>query len=138
MKAARIVKLNEPLQIQELQTPTSKGTQVLVKIQSSGVCHSDVHVWKGYYEGIGGQQLKTIDRGVKYPLTLGHEIAGIVDSFGEQVEGFSKNEMVELVSLAKRGIIKPVVSERFKLDQAREALSKLKDGKITGRGVINP
>ncbi|MFL6325149.1 MAG: zinc-binding dehydrogenase [Nitrososphaeraceae archaeon] len=46
--------------------------------------------------------------------------------------------MVELVSLAKRGIIKPVVSERFKLDQAREALSKLKDGKITGRGVINP
>ena len=94
MKAARIVKLNEPLQIQELQTPTPKGTQVLVKIQSSGVCHSDVHVWEGYYEGIGGQQLKTTDRGVKYPLTPGHEIAGIVDSFGEQVEGFSKNEKV--------------------------------------------
>jgi len=50
----------------------------------------------------------------------------------------SISEMVELVSLAKRGIIKPVVSERFKLDQATEALSKLKDGKITGRGVINP
>jgi alcohol dehydrogenase, propanol-preferring len=94
MKAARIVKLNEPLQVQELQTPTSKGTQVLVKIQSFGVCHSDVHVWEGYYEGIGGQQLKTIDRAVKYPLTLGHEIAGIVDSFGEQIEGFSKNEKV--------------------------------------------
>jgi alcohol dehydrogenase, propanol-preferring len=94
MKAARIVKLNEPLQVQELQTPTPKGTQVLVKIQSSGVCHSDVHVWEGYYEGIGGQQLKTTDRGVKYPLTPGHEIAGIVDSFGEQVEGFSKNEKV--------------------------------------------
>jgi propanol-preferring alcohol dehydrogenase len=94
MKAARIVKLNEPLQIQELQTPTPKGTQVLVKIQSSGVCHSDVHVWEGYYEGIEGQQIKTTDRGVKYPLTPGHEIAGIVDSFGEQVEGFSKNNQV--------------------------------------------
>jgi propanol-preferring alcohol dehydrogenase len=94
MKAARIVKVNEPLQVQELQTPTPKGTQVLVKIQSSGVCHSDVHVWEGYYEGIGGQQLKTIDRGVKYPLTPGHEIAGIVDSLGDQVEGFSKNEKV--------------------------------------------
>jgi len=46
--------------------------------------------------------------------------------------------MVELVSLAKRGIIKPIVSDRFKLDQATEALSKLKDGKIIGRGVINP
>ena len=94
MKAARIVKLNEPLQVQELQTPTPKGTQTLVKVQSVGVCHSDVHVWEGYYEGIGGQPLKTTDRGVKYPLTPGHEIAGIVEGLGEQVEGFSKNERV--------------------------------------------
>jgi propanol-preferring alcohol dehydrogenase len=94
MKAARIVKVNEPLQVQELQTPKPKGSQILVKVQSSGVCHSDVHAWEGYYEGISGQQLKTTDRGVKYPLTPGHEIAGIVDSLGEQVEGFSKNEKV--------------------------------------------
>jgi alcohol dehydrogenase, propanol-preferring len=94
MKAAKIVKLKEPLQVQELQTPTAKGTQVLIKIQSSGVCHSDVHVWEGYYEGIDGQTLKTTDRGVKYPLTPGHEIAGIVDGLGEQAEGFSKNEKV--------------------------------------------
>jgi propanol-preferring alcohol dehydrogenase len=94
MKAARIVKVNEPLQVQELQTPTPKGTQILVKVQSVGVCHSDVHVWEGYYEGIGGQPLKTTDRGVKYPLTPGHEIAGIVDGLGEQAEGFSKNEKV--------------------------------------------
>jgi propanol-preferring alcohol dehydrogenase len=50
----------------------------------------------------------------------------------------SISEMVELVSLAKRGVIKPVISEQFKLEQATEALSKLKDGKIMGRGVINP
>ncbi|MGB6594486.1 MAG: zinc-binding dehydrogenase, partial [Candidatus Nitrosopolaris sp.] len=48
------------------------------------------------------------------------------------------SDMIELVSLAQRGVIKPVVSEKFKLDQATEALSKLKDGKIAGRGVINP
>jgi alcohol dehydrogenase, propanol-preferring len=94
MKAARIVKVNEPLQVQELQTPAPKGSQALIKIQSSGVCHSDVHVWEGYYEGIDGQPLKTTDRGVRYPLTPGHEIAGIVDSLGDQVEGFSKNEKV--------------------------------------------
>jgi propanol-preferring alcohol dehydrogenase len=94
MKAARILRVNEPLQVQELQTPKPKGSQVLIKIQSSGVCHSDVHVWEGYYEGIDGQPLKTADRGVKYPLTPGHEIAGIVDGLGEQVEGFSKNDKV--------------------------------------------
>jgi propanol-preferring alcohol dehydrogenase len=32
MKAARIVKVNEPLQVQELQTPMPKGSQVLIKI----------------------------------------------------------------------------------------------------------
>ena len=94
MKAARIVNVNEPLQIQELQKPKPKGSQILIKVQSVGVCHSDVHVWEGYYEGIGGQPLKTTDRGVKYPLTPGHEMAGIVDSLGEQVKGFDKNEKV--------------------------------------------
>jgi alcohol dehydrogenase, propanol-preferring len=48
------------------------------------------------------------------------------------------NEMLELVSLAEREVIKPVVSDKFKLDQATEALQMLKDGKIIGRGVINP
>ena len=94
MNAARIVNVNEPLQVQDVQTPKPKDSQILVKVQSVGVCHSDVHVWEGYYEGISGQQLKTTDRGVKYPLTPGHEIAGIVDSLGEQVEGFSKYEKV--------------------------------------------
>jgi alcohol dehydrogenase, propanol-preferring len=50
----------------------------------------------------------------------------------------SLKDMVELVSLAKRGVIKPIVSNRFKLDQAGVALQMLKDGKIVGRGVINP
>jgi propanol-preferring alcohol dehydrogenase len=38
--------------------------------------------------------------------------------------------MIGLVSLARRGVIKPVVSNRFKLDQATEALTMLKDGKF--------
>jgi alcohol dehydrogenase, propanol-preferring len=42
MKAARIVKVNEPLQVQELQTPKPKGLQILIKVQSSGVCHSEL------------------------------------------------------------------------------------------------
>src|SRR6476469_3817317 len=94
MKSARIVEVNKPLQVQELETPKPKGQQVLIKVQSSGVCHSDIHLWEGGYEGPGGQLLKTTDRGVKYPLTPGHEIAGIVDSLGEEAEGFSKNEKV--------------------------------------------
>lgn len=94
MQAARIVSVNEPLELKQLDTPKPKGSQVLVQVKSSGVCHSDIHLWEGGYQGPEGQFLKTTDRGVKYPVTPGHEIAGLVDSLGEQVEGLSKNDEV--------------------------------------------
>src|SRR5919198_395519 len=94
MNAAQIVKPKESLQIQHLQTPKPKGSQVLIKVNSSGVCHSDIHLWEGGYEGPSGQFLKTTDRGVKYPLTPGHEIAGTVESMGEEAEGFNENQKV--------------------------------------------
>ena len=86
MEAARIIKPKESLQIEQIETPKPKGSQVLIKINSSGVCHSDIHLWQGGYEGPGGQFLKTTDRGVKYPLTPGHEIAGTIESMGEEAQ----------------------------------------------------
>jgi alcohol dehydrogenase, propanol-preferring len=47
-------------------------------IKSLSVCHSDIHLWEGGYEGIAEQFLKITDRGVKYPLTPGHEVAWVV------------------------------------------------------------
>jgi len=94
MKAARIVKPKESLEVQQLETPKPRGSQVLIRVESSGVCHSDIHLWEGGYEGPGGQLLKTTERGVKYPLTPGHEIAGLVDSLGEEAEGFTKKDKV--------------------------------------------
>jgi propanol-preferring alcohol dehydrogenase len=50
----------------------------------------------------------------------------------------SITDLIELVSLARRGVIRPIISNRVNLDQATEALTMLKNGKILGRGVINP
>ena len=94
MNTAQIIRPKESLEIQHLETPKPKGSQVLIKVNSAGVCHSDIHLWEGGYEGPSGQFLKTTDRGVKYPLTPGHEIAGTVESIGEEAEGFSKNQKV--------------------------------------------
>ena len=95
MQASRIITPKEPLEVQTIDTPKPRGSQVLVKVQSSGVCHSDIHLWDGGYTGIGGQIMKTTDRGVKYPLTPGHEIAGIVAELGEDAkEAFSQDEKV--------------------------------------------
>src|SRR5919201_3968355 len=94
MKASQIIKPKESLQVKEIETPKPKGLQVLVKVLSSGVCHSDIHLWEGGYQSSKGQFLKATDRGVKYPLTPGHEIAGVIDSLGDQAEGFTNNEKV--------------------------------------------
>jgi propanol-preferring alcohol dehydrogenase len=46
--------------------------------------------------------------------------------------------MLELLGLAKRGVINPIISKRYKLDDANVALEDLKARKILGRAVINP
>ena len=94
MQAAQIVKVKKPLEIEELDVPQPKGSEILIRVKAAGVCHSDIHLWEGGYEGPGGKFLKTSDRGVKYPLTPGHEVAGIVDSMGEEAEGFVKKDKV--------------------------------------------
>lgn len=95
MKASQIIKPKEDLQIKDINTPKPNGSQVLIKVKSCGVCHSDIHLWEGGYEGPGGEFLKTTDRGVKYPLTPGHEIAGVISDLGGNAkETFKKDENV--------------------------------------------
>ena len=94
MKAARIIKPKEPLRIEELNTPNPKGNQVLVRVKASGVCHSDIHLWEGGYAGPRDTFMRVEDRGVKFPLTPGHEIAGIVERIGDDVAGISEGDEV--------------------------------------------
>ena len=94
MKSARITGPNEPLKVSESDTPKPQGTQVLVKVSSVGVCHSDLHLWEGGYDLGDGQFMKVTDRGVKYPVTPGHEIVGIVEEIGDGVSDISKGDEV--------------------------------------------
>lgn len=48
------------------------------------------------------------------------------------------NDMLELLGLAKRGVINPIISKRYSLSEANVALEDLKNRKILGRAVINP
>ncbi|PIN97261.1 MAG: zinc-binding alcohol dehydrogenase, partial [Nitrosopumilus sp. CG10_big_fil_rev_8_21_14_0_10_33_7] len=47
-------------------------------------------------------------------------------------------DMVELLDLARKGTINPMISKRYSLDAANTALEDLKARKIVGRAVINP
>ena len=78
----------------EREAPTPQGSEVLLKILASGVCHSDLHIWDGYYEIGGGKRLMLADRGIKLPLTMGHENVGEVVAVGSQVTRFSPGSRV--------------------------------------------
>ena len=93
MKAARIVEPQKPLQISEVDTPKPTGVQVLVKVKAAGVCHSDLHLWEGGYD-TGDGFMKVTDRGVKFPVTPGHEISGTVAEIGDAVQGISVGDNV--------------------------------------------
>jgi D-arabinose 1-dehydrogenase-like Zn-dependent alcohol dehydrogenase len=74
----------QPLELVQRDTPQPQGTEVLVRVQAAGLCHSDLHIWEGYYDLGGGKKLSLADRGIKLPLTLSHEICGEVVAAGPQ------------------------------------------------------
>lgn len=94
MKAARIIGPNERLSVQELPQPKPSTNQVVVKVKSEGVCHSDLHLWEGGYDLGDGVFMKVTDRGVKYPVTPGHEIVGTISEMGQGVTGYSVGDEV--------------------------------------------
>lgn len=94
MKVAQIVEPNEPLRVLEMDIPKPKESQVVVKVRAAGVCHSDLHLWEGGYDLGDGTFLKVTDRGVKYPVTPGHEIVGEVYDVPSGVTNVSKGDQV--------------------------------------------
>ena len=54
MESQVITEFGKPLQRIEGPTPEPKGTEVLVRVEHCGVCHSDIHIHDGYF-GLGGE-----------------------------------------------------------------------------------
>ena len=82
MKAVRLVEINQPLQLAEIPVPSIGKRDLLVRVRAAGICHSDVHYRAG--------------KSPVYPLpmTLGHEVAGVVESAGEEVTRFKPGDRV--------------------------------------------
>jgi len=81
MRRQSLVKFDAPLCETIVETPKPAASEVLVRIERCGLCHSDLHIQDGYADLGGGRKLDTT-RGMTLPFTLGHEIAGIVEEVG--------------------------------------------------------
>lgn len=84
-KAAIAWEPGRPLTIEDVQVDPPKTNEVRVKIVASGVCHTD---WAYLYETGEGMTNRP------YPLVLGHEGAGVVESVGPGVSRFSPGDKV--------------------------------------------
>ncbi|HEY4142761.1 MAG TPA: alcohol dehydrogenase, partial [Pseudolabrys sp.] len=87
MRMFQVCQCGAPLQLNEKPTPQPTGSEILLKTVAAGVCHSDIHIWDGYYELGAGKRLQLLDRGIKLPLTMGHENVGEVVAVGPDVKG---------------------------------------------------
>ncbi len=61
--------------------PKPTGSEVLLRVDRCGVCHSDLHMQDGYFLLGDGKQLD-VRAGRTLPFTLGHEIAGVIEAAG--------------------------------------------------------
>lgn len=131
MKAARITEPNEPLNVEEIELPQLEGSEVLVKVKATGVCHSDIHLWEGGYQGTGNTFIKATDRGVRYPLTPGHEIAGTVEEMGKKVQDtnkFIKRDQVIVYPWIGEGLCPACIAGKENLCDDPNSLGIYRDG----------
>ncbi|MET0991639.1 MAG: zinc-binding dehydrogenase [Lacisediminihabitans sp.] len=84
MKAWQFVEQGEPLTLNDVQEPTAGPDDVIIDVKAAGICHSDV----GYLNGTLTPVLAF------HPITLGHEIAGVVSAIGENVDTFAVGDRV--------------------------------------------
>lgn len=82
MRCAQIPGPKQPFQIIEKEIPSPKRGQARVKVQACGVCHSDSFTKEGLFPGI------------QYPRVPGHEIAGVIDAIGEDVQEWKVGQRV--------------------------------------------
>ena len=87
MRMFQVCTCGQPLQLQEQPTPKPQGTEVLLKVLAAGVCHSDLHLADGWFDMGGGKRMSLTDRGMKLPVTLGHENVGEVVALGPDAKG---------------------------------------------------
>jgi D-arabinose 1-dehydrogenase-like Zn-dependent alcohol dehydrogenase len=82
MRAVQVSQRGGPFELVERDVPSPGRGDALVRVHACGICHSDSYAKEGGFPG------------VSYPLVPGHEIAGVVESLGDEVEGWEPGQRV--------------------------------------------
>src|SRR6516164_1677411 len=88
MKAARMHEYGKDPILEDVPVPDIQPDEILVNVRACGMCRSDVQLIDGYFR-------KYVD--IPTPITLGHEIVGVVSKIGSIVpktSGFKEGDHV--------------------------------------------
>jgi D-arabinose 1-dehydrogenase-like Zn-dependent alcohol dehydrogenase len=118
----------QPLECNEQATPEPKGTEVLLKVLAAGVCHSDLHLADGWFDLGGGKRLSLADRGMKLPVTLGHENVGEVVALGPDAKGVKVGDRVLVDPWIGCGTCGPCLRNEDNLCTAMRSLGVFSNG----------
>ena len=128
MKSLQLTEFGKPLEWTELDKPTPKGNEVLLKVDACGVCHSDLHIWEGYYELGDDERMYIAERGVNLPMTMGHEVVGTVEETGSDVKGVNKGETRLIYPWIGCGECKYCRTDRMQMCLTPSSLGVFSDG----------
>jgi D-arabinose 1-dehydrogenase-like Zn-dependent alcohol dehydrogenase len=82
MRAVQVTEQGGPFELVERDVPSPGPDEALVRVQACGICHSDSFAKNGGFPG------------VSHPLIPGHEIAGVIESLGDAVQGWQPGQRV--------------------------------------------
>lgn len=116
MKAVRLVQAGRPLERHDIPVPQPGPRDVLVRVKAAGICHSDAHYRAGK------------SRVHPLPLTLGHEVAGVVEELGADVDTYRAGERVCLHYLATCGVCEWCAQEHEQFCTTGQMIGKYRDG----------
>lgn len=85
MRALQIRAYGAPLALNHLPDPTPQGSEVIIRVASCGMCHSDLHIHAGGFHA-GGGMIQSVEGSHSLPHTLGHEIEGHIAALGPAAE----------------------------------------------------
>ncbi len=77
-----LVEWGKPFKKRQQAMPKPEGAAVLARVTAAGLCHSDLHIRKGYMDLGQEGELRFSERGAQLPMTAVETGAGIVEAIG--------------------------------------------------------
>ena len=128
MRMFQVCVCGQPLQLNQAPTPEPKGSEVLLKVLAAGVCHSDLHLADGWFDLGGGKKMSLQDRGMKLPVTLGHENVGEVVAVGPDAKGVKVGQRMLADPWIGCGKCEPCLRNEDNLCMAMRSLGVFSNG----------